>query len=77
VPARLATVLYNFQSYTAAPRQLDLDKLGELTGVARDASERGHFGLRVLGDMARAAGGRLDVTSEPGCGTRLSLEVPV
>ena len=40
VPARLATALYNFQSYTAAPRQQDLDKLSELTGVARDASER-------------------------------------
>ena len=40
LPNRLATVLHNFQSYTAAPRQADLDKLAELTPVARDASER-------------------------------------
>lgn len=54
------------------------DGKGFTTDEAGDGgAERGHFGLRVLGDMARAAGGRLDVTSEPGCGTRLSLEVPV
>jgi photosystem II stability/assembly factor-like uncharacterized protein len=40
VPARLATVLHNLQSYTAAPRQQDLEKLAELTTVAHDASER-------------------------------------
>ena len=40
VLARLATALYNFQSYTAAPRQQDLDKLSELTVVAREASAR-------------------------------------
>jgi hypothetical protein len=51
VPARLATALYNFQSYTAAPRQQDLDKLGELTGVARDASERLKRAVDV--DLAR------------------------
>jgi hypothetical protein len=40
MPARLATALYNFQSYTAPPRKQDLDKLAELTGVAREASAR-------------------------------------
>jgi photosystem II stability/assembly factor-like uncharacterized protein len=40
VPARLATVLHNLQSYTASPRQQDLDKLTELTAIARDASAR-------------------------------------
>jgi photosystem II stability/assembly factor-like uncharacterized protein len=40
VPNRLATVLHNFQSYTAAPRQQDLDKLAELTTIAHDASDR-------------------------------------
>jgi photosystem II stability/assembly factor-like uncharacterized protein len=40
MPARLATALYNFQSYTAAPRKQDLDKLAELTGVAGEASAR-------------------------------------
>jgi len=37
---RLATALWNFQSYTAAPRQQDLDKLAELTPIARDASAK-------------------------------------
>ena len=44
---------------------------------AEAAREDGHLGLRVLGDMARDAGGRLDIDSEPGRGTRVWLEVPV
>ena len=36
----------------------------------------GHFGLRTLADLARDAGGRLDVDSEPGAGTRVRLVVP-
>jgi hypothetical protein len=40
MPARLSVAYWNFQSYTAAPRQQDLDKLAELTGVARDASAK-------------------------------------
>jgi photosystem II stability/assembly factor-like uncharacterized protein len=40
VPARLATVLHDLESYTAAPRRQDLEKLAELTNVARDASAR-------------------------------------
>ena len=44
---------------------------------AEAAREDGHLGLRVLGDMARDAGGRLDIDSEPGRGTRVCLEVPV
>jgi len=51
LPNRLATVLHNFQSYTAAPRQADLDKLAELTPVARDASERLNQAISV--DLAK------------------------
>jgi photosystem II stability/assembly factor-like uncharacterized protein len=40
VPVRLAGALHSLQSYTAAPRQQDLDRLAELTTVVRDASER-------------------------------------
>ena len=36
----------------------------------------GHVGLRVLGDLARDAGGRAEVTSRPGDGTRVHVEVP-
>lgn len=35
-----------------------------------------HFGLRLLRDLAREAGGRLDVTSKEGEGTVVRLEVP-
>jgi two-component system NarL family sensor kinase len=46
----------------------------EMADAARDD---GHLGLRVLADMAQDAGGRLDIDSEPGRGTRIRLEVPV
>jgi hypothetical protein len=51
VPSRLATVLHNLQSYTAAPRQADLDKLAELTTVARNADER--LKQAIDGDLAK------------------------
>jgi len=45
--------------------------------VAEAARDDGHLGLRVLADMARDAGGQLNIDSEPGRGTRVCLEVPV
>jgi two-component system NarL family sensor kinase len=53
------------------------DGRGFAPEVAEAAREDGHLGLRVLADMARDAGGRLDIDSEPGRGTRVLLEVPV
>lgn len=43
----------------------------------QQAGEEGHLGLRGLADLAEAVGGRLEVTSDVGIGTRLHLEVPV
>lgn len=43
--------------------------------TARDA--HGHFGLRMLDDLAREEGGTLTVDSTPGEGTRIRVEVPV
>jgi two-component system, NarL family, sensor kinase len=37
----------------------------------------GHIGLRLLHDLAASSGGRLDVSSKPGEGTRVHLEIPV
>jgi len=37
----------------------------------------GHVGLRLLGDLARHAGGRLEIDSAPGRGTTVVLSVPV
>lgn len=42
-----------------------------------DQVRHGHFGLRMLGDLARDAGGGFDVESQPGRGTRVRIEVPV
>jgi two-component system, NarL family, sensor kinase len=36
----------------------------------------GHFGLRLLSELARDAGGSLDVDSAPGRGTTVRLELP-
>jgi two-component system, NarL family, sensor kinase len=40
------------------------------------AAAEDHFGLRMLGDVATDAGGRLEVRSAPGAGTTVRLEVP-
>jgi signal transduction histidine kinase len=53
------------------------DGRGFTPEAAEAARDDGHLGLRVLADMARDAGGRLDIDSEPGRGTRVLLEVPV
>ncbi len=43
----------------------------DVTGPAQP----GHLGLRALHDLVRDAGGRLQVRSAPGAGTRVTLEV--
>jgi signal transduction histidine kinase len=45
-------------------------------GLPADASAEGHFGLRLLADLAREADGRLSVESGPSEGTRVTIEVP-
>lgn len=44
-------------------------------GFEPDAAPDDHFGLRILGDLAREAGGALDVESAPGAGTTLRVQV--
>jgi len=39
--------------------------------------ETGHFGLRVLTDLADAAGATLDLATAPGQGTTLRLQMPL
>jgi signal transduction histidine kinase len=41
-----------------------------------DHESNGHFGLRVVGDLVRDAGGELDVISAPGQGTIVRVEMP-
>jgi signal transduction histidine kinase len=40
-------------------------------------SSSGHFGLRVVADLADAAGATLDMATAPGEGTALRLRVPL
>ena len=44
--------------------------------VARDAAPGEHIGLSVMCERARWLGGTLDIESEPGEGTRVSLAFP-
>jgi two-component system NarL family sensor kinase len=37
----------------------------------------GHYGLRLVGDLARDAGGRAEIDSAPGRGTTVRVKVPV
>jgi two-component system, NarL family, sensor kinase len=63
---------------TTAPDRVLLEVADD--GVGFDPSEgagKGHFGLRVLTDLAAAAGATLDLATAPGRGTALRLEVPL
>jgi hypothetical protein len=52
------------------------DGVGFEPAHVRANPAHGHFGLRVLGDLAREAGADLRVASAPGQGTRWYLRVP-
>jgi signal transduction histidine kinase len=45
-------------------------------GLPAEAQPEGHFGLRLLADLAREADGELRVESQPQQGTRVMIEVP-
>jgi two-component system, NarL family, sensor kinase len=74
-------VLHSKASHVDVRVELE-DGLARLT-VADDGegfelpAEEGHFGLRLLGDLARESGGRLDVRSSPGAGTKVRIEAPL
>ena len=42
-----------------------------------DRRAEGHMGLAIIRDLAEAAGGSLSVSSQPGDGTRVELELPL
>ena len=45
--------------------------------AATPPDDRPHLGLRLLDDLAGDVGGRIEVTSAPGAGTIVTMEVPV
>jgi signal transduction histidine kinase len=46
-------------------------------GFDSSAADDGHFGLRILSDVARDAGASFRIASKPGEGTRVRLEAPI
>ncbi|GAC1322274.1 MAG: hypothetical protein NVSMB25_17210 [Thermoleophilaceae bacterium] len=55
---------------------LEVSDDGRGFDLSATTSRDGHFGLQMMEDLARDAGGRLQVDCEPGAGTRVRLEVP-
>ena len=70
----LARVLV--RSGTASVRVLVEDDGQGFSMTARDAAPGEHIGLSVMCERARWLGGTLDIESEPGEGTRVSLAFP-
>lgn len=52
------------------------DGVGFDVALANRGTNDGHFGLRLLPDLARQAGATLRLATAPGAGTRWRLEVP-
>ncbi len=61
-----------------APGRLTVTVQDNGTGFATEAANAasGHLGLVSMAERAQSIGGRLDINSAPGQGTRLVLEVP-
>ena len=71
-------VLIGVTSVAGIGRLEVVDDGAGFTAEQRDASRsEGHVGLSLIEELATRAGGRLVVTSRPGEGTSLVLEVPV
>lgn len=56
--------------------EVEDDGIGFSDVRAAEARADGHIGLELLDDLAHNAGGTVDVTSTPGGGTRVRVEVP-
>ena len=76
----------------AAPRRLEIlleyaphqfllqvkdDGRGMPSGAIDGATASGHWGVTGMRERARRAGGELDIATEPGCGTTVSLRLPL
>jgi signal transduction histidine kinase len=52
------------------------DGVGLAAGGAADAERNGRFGMRGMAERASAVGGSLQVRSQPGAGTRVTVQAP-
>jgi signal transduction histidine kinase len=46
-------------------------------GSLEQLHREGHMGLRLLEQRVRGAGGSLEITSSPGCGTAVQMTLPL
>jgi signal transduction histidine kinase/ligand-binding sensor domain-containing protein len=73
---RTVEVGLDYGSRTLTLRVSD-DGQGIAPGAMDAASVWGHWGIAGMRDRARRAGGTLDISSEPGRGTAVSLSLPI
>jgi signal transduction histidine kinase len=64
-------------SLTDGSRDLTVTVTDDGAGFDPAVSRPGHLGLRTMRERAAAVGGRLDVESAPGSGTRVTVTVPL
>jgi NarL family two-component system sensor histidine kinase YdfH len=62
---------------TEKENELEMEICDDGIGFDPERVEAGHYGLLGMRERVRLAGGRLDVHSEPGQGTRLLIQFPL
>ena len=76
-PTRVLVRLTSNDAVNSVARRIRLEVSDDGIGFDADRPTEGdHFGLRGLRDLAGEAGGSLQLTSAPGSGTTVVLEVP-
>ena len=63
------------------------EKAGQIEAVVSDNgigfdyekehAQLGHYGLLGIKERVRLAGGKLDINSQPGLGTKISISIPM
>lgn len=61
---------------SVAPRTLALSIRDDGVGFTGDRASGGGFGLESMRERAHAVGGELTITSAPGAGTTVAINVP-
>jgi NarL family two-component system sensor histidine kinase YdfH len=69
VKMRIATLV--------ASKELEMEIVDDGSGFDPASIEAGHYGLLGMRERVRMAGGRIDVRSEPGKGTRIVIRFPL
>jgi signal transduction histidine kinase len=62
---------------STAPGSAAFEVADDGRGFDPDDVPSGHFGVAMMGDLVRDGGGKFDVISAPGEGTRVRVEVPL